>query len=70
MPKVISVQEWQELPVSAQREVRDFYLFVRAKYATKKQDVTEKSEAMLLSEEALAKDWINKEEEEAWRGFQ
>ncbi len=70
MPKAISLQEWQELPASAQREVRDFYLLIRERYAVGKQGKAKLNETMLLSEQALAKDWLNKEEDEAWMEFQ
>lgn len=66
MSDVISQQEWQRLPEEAMREVLDFYLFVKAKYVKSEQT----SETALLSEHALAEDWLNQEEEDAWARFQ
>lgn len=66
MVEVISQQEWQKLPKEAQQEVLDFFLFIKAKYAGS----NPVSEAALLSEEALARDWLSDHEEEAWSEFQ
>lgn len=63
---VISRQEWQQLPEEARREVLDFFLFVKAKYAMQEKV----PETTLLSEHALAEDWLSKDEDEAWAKFQ
>lgn len=60
MSDVISRQDWQQLPEKARREVLDFFLFVKARYAKQ----AKMSETALLSEHALAEDWLNKDE--AW----
>jgi len=35
MIEEITKEEWEQLPVQAQREVRDFFLFIREKYTKK-----------------------------------
>ena len=66
MTDVISQHEWQKLPEEARREVLDFFLFVKSKYAK----AEKASETALLSEQALAPDWLNEEEDKAWAKFQ
>lgn len=66
MSDVISQQEWQRLPEEARREVLDFFFFIKAKYAEREKI----SDTALLSEHALAEDWLNQEEEDAWARFQ
>ena len=59
----------RDLPESAQREVYDFYLFVRQRVLAE-QEVATAGEGVVLSEEALADDWDRPEEDEAWQAFQ
>lgn len=66
MSDVISRQEWQQLPEEARQEVLDFFLLIKAKYATQEH----RPETVLLSEHALAEGWLNKDEDEAWARFQ
>lgn len=66
MPDVISQQEWQRLPEEARHEVLDFFFFIKAKYAEREKI----PETALLSEHALAEDWLNQGEEDAWARFQ
>ncbi|WFE68773.1 hypothetical protein P8S54_00605 [Thiomicrospira sp. R3] len=70
MIETISTKEWQTLPEHAQQEVKDFFLFIKAKYAHQSQAKQLDNEAMLLSEQALAKDWLNPEEDKAWAAYQ
>ena len=35
MIEEITKEEWEQLPVQAQQEVRDFFLFIREKYTKK-----------------------------------
>ncbi|MDD5322733.1 MAG: DUF2281 domain-containing protein [Methylococcales bacterium] len=51
------------LPENLQQEVLDFVEFVSCKQR-------QQAETALLSEQALAEDWIRPEEEEAWAKFQ
>lgn len=66
MIDAISQKEWQQLPTAAQRQVKDFFLFIQAKYSKEQPP----AETALLSESALAKDWLKEEEDEAWAEFQ
>ena len=59
----------QDLPEAAQREVYDFYLFVRER-VLRERSIAEAGESALLSEKALAEDWERPEEDEAWQAFQ
>jgi hypothetical protein len=45
----------------------DFLRFLKSRY--QKETGTEHIEPMLLSESALAKDWLRPEEDEAWKGL-
>ncbi|MFY9180633.1 MAG: hypothetical protein WAO12_12790 [Venatoribacter sp.] len=66
MAEIISYEEWHKLPKEAQREVKDFFLFIKSKYAAKQKI----SETAVLSEQSLAEDWLKQEENEAWAQFQ
>ena len=59
----------RDLPEHAQREVYDFYLFIRER-ALEKQGRSVAGESALLSETSLAEDWDRSEEDEAWQAFQ
>jgi hypothetical protein len=54
-------EELREVPEALLGEIVDFVRFVKAKRAR------QTSESALLSESALAKDWLRPEEDEAWR---
>ncbi len=54
--------EIDKTPDSVLKEVLDFLLFVRAKEIQQEQ-----LEVSLLSELALAEDWLTPEEDEAWQ---
>jgi hypothetical protein len=53
--------EVKEMPEPALDEVLDFVRFLKAKQAS------EPNETALLSEQALAKDWLRPDEDEAWQ---
>jgi hypothetical protein len=55
------LEEVKEMPEPALEEVLDFVRFLKAKQAS------ELNETAMLSEPALAKDWLRPEEDEAWR---
>jgi hypothetical protein len=57
--------EIDKTPNSVLKEVLDFLLFVRAKEIQQEQ-----LEVSLLSELALAEDWLTPEEDEAWQQIQ
>lgn len=56
------------LPEPIQQEVFDFIEFMQAKAA--RQALSSKHEPALLSEQALAVDWNQPEEDEAWASYQ
>lgn len=55
------IREIQDLPESLIHEVLDFVRFLKSKVGH------EISESAILSETALAKDWMRPEEDEAWQ---
>ncbi len=57
------LQEMQGLPNAALHEVLDFIRFLKGKA------VRERSEAALLTEAVLQRDWSRPEEDEAWRNL-
>ena len=59
--KEVVIREIQNLPPDLLQEVIDFVRFLKGKAAQ------EKMGAAVLSEAALAKDWLRPEEDEAWR---
>lgn len=69
MPNQTKQIDLRDLPEDAQREVYDFYLFVKQR-TLEKQSISQASESTLLSEKSLAEDWNKPEEDEAWKAFQ
>jgi hypothetical protein len=62
-----------EVPDSLAQEVIDFVDFLKAKYAQKSSAYLLPNEVvsgLTLSEQTLAKDWLNDEEDEAWAHIQ
>ena len=57
------IQELEKIPEHLLTEVLDFIQFLNIKYSE------EKLETHLLSESALAKDWLNIEEDQAWQSL-
>lgn len=55
------LEEVREMPEPALEEVLDFVRFLKAMQAS------ELNETALLTEPALAKDWLRPEEDEAWQ---
>lgn len=56
------------LPEPMQQEVFDFVEFMHSKFA--RQALPPKHEPALFSEQALAVDWNQPEEDEAWASYQ
>jgi hypothetical protein len=62
-----------EVPDNLAQEVIDFVDFLKAKYAQKSSAYLLPNEVvsgLTLSEQTLAKDWLNDEEDEAWAHIQ
>ena len=66
--QAINHQDWQSLPESAQREIYDFFLFIRQRYQQNKIDEQDKIETIALSNHSanLITDWQCKEEDDIW----
>ena len=62
-----------DVPDNLAQEVIDFVDFLKAKYAQKSSAYLLPNEVvsgLTLSEQTLAKDWLNDEEDEAWAHIQ
>ena len=64
------IAEIESIPEPLLKEIIDFIQFLKQKHLSQeKLDMEEinKLETALLSESSLAKDWLTKEEDEAWQ---
>jgi hypothetical protein len=68
MSYAIEQQEWQNLPEHAQREIYDFFLFIKQRYATPTQPENELSELTAFSNHSanLVEEWASEKEDEIW----
>ena len=60
------IQEAQDTPENLLAETLDFLRFLKTRH-TPYTPADERLEPMLLSESALAKDWLRPEEDAAWQ---
>lgn len=68
--KAIDKREWQTLPEHAQREVYDFFLFIKQRYAKDKGSAQrDRAETLLFSNHSanLVKEWLDDEEDKVWK---
>lgn len=68
MSYAIEQQEWQSLPEHAQREIYDFFLFIKQRceqHVTQKNDL---NETLAFSNHSanLVDEWTNENEDEIW----
>lgn len=65
--QAITEQDWQILPEYAQREVYDFYLFIKARYITNKRS-SDKLEICAFSNHSAntVEEWLDEKEDELW----
>jgi hypothetical protein len=65
--QAITEQDWQTLPEYAQREMYDFFLFLRERYAKKQlsQDALETQAFSNHSANTIA-EWLDEKEDEIW----
>ncbi len=59
------IREAKDVPDVLLDEALDFLRYLKLKYQEVRH--TERFEALLLSESALAKDWLRPEEDKAWQ---
>ncbi len=59
--KEVILKEIEEIPVDKLEEIIDFIRFLKIKSLKEKRDIT------IVSESSLKKDWLLREEDEAWR---
>lgn len=62
--QTIPAKEWQSLPEHAQRELLDFFLFLKQKYANTED--TKETRAFSNHSAGLVEDWQDSEEDKIW----
>ncbi|RKX86592.1 MAG: hypothetical protein DRP58_04265 [Spirochaetes bacterium] len=62
----IKLQDWKLLPEQAQKEVYDFFLFVKQQYLVKKQSENE-IPAYSHHSANLVKEWLDDSEDAVWK---
>jgi hypothetical protein len=62
--QTIPQYDWQKMPEEAQREVYDFFLFIKQRYSK-----SDESELQALSNHSanLVVEWLDDEEDEVWK---
>lgn len=65
--QAITEQDWQILPEYAQREVYDFYLFIKQRYIKNKLS-SDESETRAFSNHSAntVEEWLDEKEDELW----
>lgn len=64
------IEEIEYIPEPLLNEIVDFIQFLKNKHLSQKtleMEEINQQETALLSESSLAKDWLSKEEDEAWK---
>jgi hypothetical protein len=61
--QTIPAQEWKSLPEHAQRELLDFFLFLKQKYANEE---SQETHAFTRHSAELVEDWHDSEEDKIW----
>ena len=66
--QLISEQEWQSLPESAQKNVYDFFLFIKQRYG-KSTDAEEQAELTAFSNHSAntITEWLDDKEDDVWK---
>ena len=68
--RAIDQREWQSLPEQAQREIYDFFLFLKQRYEKQaRQTRQDEAETLLFSNHSanLIEDWLDDTEDEVWK---
>ena len=64
------IKEIEHIPEPLLNEIVDFIQFLKRKHLTQNQQEMEETNSLttaLFSESSLAKEWLTKEEDEAWQ---
>ena len=66
--QTVKEHDWQALPVQAQQEVYDFFLFVKQRYEQQTQLATDTSETLALANHSAnqIEEWLSDREDEIW----
>lgn len=68
--RAIDQREWQSLPEQAQREIYDFFLFLKQRYEKQaRQTRQDEAETSLFSNHSanLIEEWLDDTEDEGWK---
>ncbi len=65
--QAIKEQDWQCLPLQAQQEIYDFFLFIKQRYE-KTQQTTDRNETLAFSNHGAnnVEEWLSDKEDEVW----
>jgi hypothetical protein len=68
MSYAIEQQEWQSLPEHAQREIYDFFLFIKQRYQNHATQKDDSNQTLVFSNHNanLVDDWKDEKEDEIW----
>jgi hypothetical protein len=68
MSYAIEQQQWQSLPEHAQREVYDFFLFIKQRYEQSAEQTNDVSETVAFSNHSAkgVEEWASEKEDEIW----
>jgi hypothetical protein len=68
MSYAIKQQEWQSLPEHAQREIYDFFLFIKQRYEQHALQTNDLNETLAFSNHSanLVEEWASEKEDEIW----
>lgn len=65
--QAITEQDWQTLPEYAQREIYDFYLFIKERYIINKLSPDELETRAFSNHSAnIVEEWLDEKEDELW----
>lgn len=68
MSYAIEQQEWKSLPEHAQREIYDFFLFIKQRYEQRVVQENDSNETLAFSNHSanLVEEWASDKEDEIW----
>jgi hypothetical protein len=68
MNYTIEQQEWQSLPEHAQREIYDFFLFIKQRYEQRATYENDLNDTLAFSNHSanLVEEWASNKEDEIW----
>lgn len=66
--QAIREQDWQCLPLQAQQEIYDFFLFIKQRYEKQTQQTIDLNETLAFSNHGAntIEEWFSDKEDEVW----